>query len=151
MANMSIILTHDVDKLGRAGEIVSVKPGYGRNYLLPRGLGLLATRGNVAQLEHHRRAIAREQSKIREQHEGLAKQISGIKVSIARKAGKDEKLFGSVTNKDIVEALSAQNIDLDRKVVQLPEPIKATGEHTVQVRFSADVTATLTVNVVGIA
>lgn len=150
MANMSIILTQDVDKLGRAGEIVSVKPGYGRNYLLPRGLGLLATRGNVAQLEHHRRAIAREQSKIREQHEAVAKQIEGIKVSIARKAGKDEKLFGSVTNKDIVEALAAQNIKVDRKVVQLPEPIKATGEHAVQVRFSADVTASLTVNVVGI-
>lgn len=150
MANMSIILTQDVDKLGRAGEIVSVKPGYGRNYLLPRGLGLLATRGNVAQLEHHRRAIARDQAKIREQHEGVAKQIEGIKVSIARKAGKDEKLFGSVTNKDIAEALAAQNIKVDRKVVQLPEPIKATGEHAVQVRFSADVTATLTVNVVGI-
>ena len=151
MANMSIILTQDVDKLGRAGEIVSVKPGYGRNYLLPRGLGLLATRGNVAQLEHHRRAIAREQAKIREQHEALAKQLSGTKVSIARKAGKDEKLFGSVTNKDIVEALAAQNIVLDRKVVHLGDPIKATGEHAVEVRFSAEVTASLTVNVVGIA
>jgi len=150
MANMSIILTHDVDKLGRAGEIVSVKPGYGRNYLLPRGLGLLATRGNVAQLEHHRRAIAREQSKIREQHEALAKQVEGTKVSIARKAGKDDRLFGSVTNKDIVEALAAQNIALDRKVVQLSEPLKDTGAHEVTVRFSADVTATLTVNVVGI-
>ncbi len=150
MANMSIILTQDVDKLGRAGEIVSVKPGYGRNYLLPRGYGLLATRGNVAQLEHHRRAIAREQSKIRESHEALAKQLEGTKVSIARKAGKDDKLFGSVTNKDIVEALSAQNIELDRKVVQLSEPIKATGGHEVTVRFSADVSATLTVNVVGI-
>lgn len=150
MANMSIILTQDVDKLGRAGEIVSVKPGYGRNFLLPRGLGLLATRGNVAQLEHHRRAIAREQAKIREQHQSLAKQLEGVKVSIARKAGKDEKLFGSVTNKDIVEALAAQNIVLDRKVVHLAEPIKATGAHDVEVRFSADVTAKLTVNVVGI-
>jgi len=151
MANMSIILTQDVDKLGRAGEIVSVKPGYGRNFLLPRGLGLLATRGNVAQLEHHRRAIAREQSKIREQFEALAKQLQGTKVSIARKAGKDEKLFGSVSNKDIVEALEAQNIKLDRRVVQLSEPIKATGNHDVTVRFSADVSVTLNVNVVGIA
>ena len=150
MANMSIILTHDVDKLGRAGEIVSVKPGFGRNFLIPRGLGLLATRGNVAQLEHHRRAIAREQTKIREQHQALAKQLEGTKVSIARKAGKDEKLFGSVSNKDIVEALAAQNIVLDRKVVHLSEPIKATGSHDVEVRFSADVKVTLNVNVVGI-
>jgi len=150
MANMSIILTQDVDKLGRAGEIVSVKPGYGRNFLLPRGFGLLATRGNVAQLEHHRRAIAREQEKIREQHKALAKQLEGTKVSIARKAGKDEKLFGSVSNKDIVEALAAQNIVLDRKVVHLSEPIKATGSHDVEVRFSADVSVTLNVNVVGI-
>ncbi len=150
MANMSIILTEDVDKLGRAGEIVSVKPGYGRNYLLPRGYGLLATRGNVAQLEHHRRSIARDQAKIREQHEALAKQLQGTKVSIARKAGKDEKLFGSVSNKDIVEALKAQNINLDRKIVHLAEPIKATGAHPVEVRFSADVSVTLTVNVVGI-
>ncbi|MGH1342661.1 MAG: 50S ribosomal protein L9 [Nannocystales bacterium] len=150
MANMSIILTQDVDKLGRAGEIVTVKPGYGRNFLLPRSLGLLATRGNVAQLEHHRRAIAREQSKIRDEYEALAKQLEGIKVSIARKAGKDEKLFGSVSNKDIVEALSAQNIKIDRRIVQLSEPIKSTGSHDVVVRFSADVSATLQVNVVGI-
>ncbi len=150
MANMSIILTQDVDKLGRAGEIVSVKPGYGRNYLLPRGYGLLATRGNVAQLEHHRRSIAREQEKIKTQHQALAKQLEGTKVSIARKAGKDEKLFGSVGNKDIVEALEAQNIKLDRKVVQLSEPIKTTGAHDVEVRFSADVSVTLSVNVVGI-
>jgi len=150
MANMSIILTEDVDKLGRAGEIVSVKPGYGRNYLLPRGLGLLATRGNVRQLEHHQRSIAREQAKVREKHQALAKKLEGTKVSIARKAGKDEKLFGSVTNKDIVEALAAQNIDLDRKVVQVPEPIKSAGAHEIEVRFSADVSVTLTVNVVGI-
>ncbi len=150
MANMSIILTSDVDKLGRAGEIVTVKPGYGRNFLLPRGLGLLATRGNVAQLEHHRRSIARDQAKIREQHQSLAKQLEGTKVSIARKAGKDDKLFGSVSNKDIVEALMAQNIKLDRKIVHLAEPIKSTGAHPVEVRFSADVSVTLTVNVVGI-
>ncbi len=150
MANMSIILTKDVDKVGRAGEIVTVKPGYGRNFLLPRGLGLLATRGNVAQLEHHRRSIAREQEKIRAAYEKLAKQVGGTKVSIARKAGKDDKLFGSVGSKDIVEALAAQNIELDRKVIQLPEPIKATGAHDVEVRFSADVSVKLSVNVVGI-
>lgn len=150
MANMNIILTTDVDKLGCAGEIVNVKPGYGRNFLLPRGLGLLATRGNVAQLEHHRRSIAREQEKIQEAYKALAKKLEGTKVSIARKAGKDEKLFGSVGSKDVVEALKAQNIDLDRRVVQLSEPLKTTGAHDVVIRFSADVSVTLSVNVVGI-
>lgn len=150
MANMSIILTKDVDNLGRAGEIVTVKPGYGRNFLLPRGLGLLATRGNVAQLEHHRRAIAREQEKIRSEHEAIAKKLQGTTVSIARKAGKDDKLFGSVGNKDIVEALAAQNLDIDRRSILIPEPIKSAGAHDVEVRFSADVKVTLSVNVVGL-
>ncbi len=150
MANMSIILTEDVDKLGRAGEIVNVKPGYGRNYLLPRGFALLATRGNVAQLEHHRRSIARDQEKIRAAHEQMAKSLEGTSVSIARKAGKDDKLFGSVGPRDIVEALAAQNIELDRKLVQLSEPLRSAGTFEVQVRFSADVSVVLKVNVIGL-
>lgn len=150
MANMSLILTQDVDNLGRAGEIVSVKPGYGRNFLLPRGVALLATRGNVAQLEHHRRSIAREQEKIRAEYEKVAKKLEGTTVSIARKAGKDDKLFGSVGSKDVVEALAAQNLNIDRRSIQLPEPIKTAGAHDVVVRFSADVSVTLSVNVVGL-
>lgn len=150
MANMNVILTQDVDKLGRAGEIVNVKPGYGRNYLLPRGFALLATRGNVAQLEHHRRSIARDQEKIRAAHEQMAKSLEGTSVSIARKAGKDDKLFGSVGPRDIVEALAAQNIELDRKLVQLSEPLRSAGTFEVQVRFSADVGVVLKVNVIGL-
>lgn len=150
MANMNVILTQDIDKLGRAGEIVAVKPGYGRNYLLPRGIALLATRGNVAQLEHHRRSIARDQEKIRASHEQIAKSLEGTSVSIARKAGKDDKLFGSVGARDVVEALAAQNIDLDRKLVQLSEPLRSVGTFEVQVRFSADVSVVLKVNVIGL-
>jgi len=147
---MDVILTKDVDKLGRAGEIVRVKPGFGRNYLIPRGLALVATRGNMAQHEHHRRSIQREQEKIRAEHEKVGEQLKGTSVSIARKAGKDEKLFGSVGVRDIVEALEAQNIHLDRKLIQLAEPIRTVGTHEVPVRFSTDVQVTLKVTVVGI-
>jgi large subunit ribosomal protein L9 len=147
---MDVILTEDVDKLGRAGEIVSVKPGYGRNYLIPRGLAMLATRGNKAELDHRRKAIEAEQKKRAERYAEMATRLSNVTVSIARKAGEGERLFGSVGSKDIAEALSAQNVDIDRKLIRLPEPIKTVGMHDVEVRFSADVTATLKVNVVGV-
>jgi large subunit ribosomal protein L9 len=150
MALMSVILTKDVDTLGRAGEIVKVRPGYGRNYLLPRGLALAATRGNVAQLEHHRRQIEKEQERVRAEHVKIAAQLGKSSVSIARKSGQDDKLFGSVTARDIVEALAAQNIDIDRRLVQLDEPIKATGTFEVPVRFSVDTQVNLKVNVIGI-
>jgi len=147
---ISVILKKDVDNLGRAGEIVRVKPGYGRNFLIPRGMALLATRGNVAQHEHHKRAIEAEQQRVRAQHQKLADQLKTTSVSIARKAGKDNKLFGSVSSRDIVEALAMQNIEIDRRVVQLPDPIRETGTTEVMVRFSVDIQVPLKVNVVGI-
>lgn len=150
MAMMSIILTQEVDNLGSAGEIVKVRPGYGRNFLLPRGLALLATRGNIAQQEHHRRAIAHEQERIRGEYRKLAAHLGTISVSIARKAGKDDRLFGSVSSRDIVEALAAQNVDVDRRLVQLSEPLRTAGTHEVQVRFAPDIVVDLKVNVVGI-
>ncbi|MEM6990399.1 MAG: 50S ribosomal protein L9 [Myxococcota bacterium] len=147
---LSVILTKDVDNLGRAGEIVKVKPGYGRNFLLPRGLALVATRGNVAQLDHHRREIERDQARIRKEHEKTAATLKGTSVSIARKVGKDDKLFGSVSSRDIAEALAMQNLDIDRRAIQLPEPIRAVGQTEVNVKFSADVQVALKVTVVGI-
>lgn len=147
---LEVILTKDVENLGRAGEVVRVKPGYGRNFLLPRGLALVATRGNIAQLEHHKREIEREQSKIRAEHQKLADKLKGTSVSIARKAGKDNKLFGSVGSRDIVDALAMQKIDLDRKLIKLDEPIREVGETEVMIRFSHDVTVPLKVTVVGI-
>jgi large subunit ribosomal protein L9 len=147
---LEVILTKDVDSLGRAGELVKVRPGYGRNYLLPRGLALVATRGNIAQLEHHKRAIAKEQEKIHAEQRKTAQALKGTAVSIARKAGPDNKLFGSVTARDIVEALAAQKIDLDRKLLQLKDPIKEVGEAEVMVRLSADIQVALKVTVVGI-
>ncbi len=147
---ISIILKQDVDNLGRAGEIVKVKPGYGRNYLIPRGMALLATRGNVAQHEHHRRAIEAEQARIHAEQQKIANVIRETTVSIARKVGKDNKLFGSVSSRDIVEALAAQNISLDRRLVRLDEPLRETGTFEVNVRFSMDIQVPLKVNVVGI-
>ncbi len=147
---MDIILTKDVDTLGKAGQIVKVKPGYGRNYLIPRGLALLATRGNIAQHEHHRRSIEREQEKIRAEYRAVAKQLDGISVSIARKVGKDDKLFGSVGVRDIAEALETQKVSVDRRLIHLPEPIRAKGVFEVPVRFADDIQASIKVTVVGI-
>ncbi|MEM7155806.1 MAG: 50S ribosomal protein L9 [Myxococcota bacterium] len=147
---ISVILKQDVDNLGRAGEIVQVKPGYGRNFLIPRGMALLATRGNVAQHEHHRRAIEAEQARIHEKQREIAAVLEKTKVSIARKAGKDGKLFGSVGSRDIVDALAMQNLELDRRLVKLDDPIRETGSFDVVVRFSADIQVELKVNVIGI-
>lgn len=147
---MDVILTKDVEKLGRAGEIVKVKPGYGRNFLLPRGLALLATRGNIAEHEHHRRAIAREQERIHAEYKALASKLGGVSVSIARKVGKEDKLFGSVGVRDISEALETQKIAVDKRLIHLPEPIRSVGAYEVPVRFAPDIEAVIKVNVIGI-
>ncbi len=150
MAMLEIILRKDVENLGAAGEVVSVRPGYGRNYLIPRGLALTATRGNMAQLEHHKRVIAAEQARIRAEHAKMAEQLKGVTVAIARKKGQDGKLFGSVSTKDISEALAMQNINVDRKLLRLDEPLKTVGSYEVPVRFSSDVSVDIRVNVIGV-
>lgn len=147
---MDVILTKDVEKVGKAGEVVKVKPGYGRNYLLPRGLALIATRGNIAEHEHHRRSIAREQERIHAEYKALAEKLKGTTVSIARKVGKEDKLFGSVGVRDIVEALEIQRVSIDKRLVHLPEPIRAVGSYEVPVRFAADIETMIKVNVIGI-
>lgn len=150
MAMLQIILTKDVENLGRAGELVKVKPGYGRNYLLPRGLALLATKANIAQLEHHRRAIAAQQAKLKAEYEARAAQLREAVVSIPRKVGSEDRMFGSVSSKDIAEALAAQNVEIDRKIIRLPDPIKVVGEHEVEIRFSSEVSVNLKVQVIGV-
>lgn len=147
---MQVILTQDVEKLGGAGDIVTVKAGYGRNYLLPRGYALLASRGNVARLEHHKRAIAKRQEELKGSYLAIVKQLENASVSIARKVGEDDKMFGSVSTRDIADALGAQNIELDRRNVRLKEPLRSLGQHAVEIRFSAEVTCEVTVNVVAI-
>jgi large subunit ribosomal protein L9 len=150
MAMLEIILRKDVENLGHAGELVTVRPGYGRNYLIPRGLALAATRGNIAQLEHQKRIIAAEQARVRAEHAKMAEALKGVSVSIARKKGADGKLFGSVSTKDIAEALAMQNINVDRKLIRLDDAFKAVGSYEVPVRFTADISVDIRVNVVGV-
>jgi len=113
-------------------------------------MALLATRGNVAQHEHYRRSIEADQARLHAEQRTVANKLSGASVSIARKVGKDNKLFGSVSSRDIVEALAMQNIELDRRLIRLSDPIRESGTVEVTVRFSADIEASLKVNVVGI-
>jgi len=150
MAQLELILRKDVENLGRAGEVVKVRPGYGRNFLIPRGMALAATRGNIAQLDHQKRVIAAEQARVRAEYAKMAEQLKGVTVSIARKKGQDGKLFGSVSAKDIAEALANQNLQVDRKLIKLDDPLKAIGSYEVPVRFSGDTSVEIRVNVVGV-
>ncbi len=146
---MKLILREDVYNLGKSGELVNVKEGYARNYLLPRNLAMLASSANVRQLEHEKQVIELRQQKLKGGAMEQAKKLEGVKVSIKRKVGEQEKLFGSVTALDIAEALAAAGHKLDRRLIHLPEPIKAVGEFPVEIRLHREVTAKLTVTVVG--
>jgi large subunit ribosomal protein L9 len=144
---MKVILREDVYNLGKSGELVSVKEGYARNYLLPRNLAMLASNANVRQLEHEKQVIELRQQKLKGTAQEQAKKLEGVKVSIKRKVGEQDKLFGSVTALDIAEAIAAAGHKLDRRLIHLPEPIKAIGAFPIEIRLHREVTATLTVNV----
>lgn len=146
---MKLILREDVYNLGKSGDLVNVKEGYARNYLLPRNLAMLASSANVRQLEHEKQVIELRQQKLKGGAQEQAKKLEGVKVSIKRKVGEQDKLFGSVTALDIAEALAAAGHKLDRRLIHLPEPIKAVGEFGVEIRLHREVTAKLTVTVVG--
>ena len=138
---MQIILTADVPSLGDAGDLVEVKPGYGANYLIPQGLALPATSSNKNQIEHQRRAISARIARDRKDAEGLSEKLSQVSVTITRLVGDDDKLFGSVTNKDISDALRDQGFDVDRRKIVLESPIKALGVYDVPVKVHRDVIA----------
>ena len=146
---MQVILTQDVDNLGKAGELVSVRPGYGRNYLVPRGLAVTATVTNKQRLEHERAVIERRVAKERASATELAGRINGMTLQFERMVGEDEKLFGSVTNRDIADQLKRANVEIDHRWVQLDHPVKALGKYEVPVRLAAGVVATLKFWVVG--
>ena len=144
---MKVILTKDLDNLGRAGALVEVKPGYGRNYLLPRNLAVLATAKNIRQLEHQKAGILSRAAKDKQNMAAMAQKLSAIEVKLSRKVGEQNKLFGSVTSKDIHEQLVAQGYQLDRKQVHLPEPLKEVGTHEVEVKLHAEVSAKVRVTI----
>jgi large subunit ribosomal protein L9 len=141
MANhVHVILRRDVDKLGAAGELVRVKPGYARNFLLPRSLAVIATDSNVRHVEHERKLAVAHSAKLKSVAEGHAAQVSGLTVEVLAQSGEGDKLFGSVTTRDISEALQKRGIELDRKHLELATPIKSLGEYEVTAKLGAGVT-----------
>jgi len=147
MANTTILLREDVDALGGRGEIVKVKAGYARNYLLPQGLATLATKGNVKQIEQERAALLKRASEEKATAELQKEQMGVIELAFERKAGEGGTLFGSITSMDIAEALQAKGYEIDRKKIALRQPIKETGEYTVNVKLHRDVVLPVPVKV----
>jgi large subunit ribosomal protein L9 len=148
--HIQVVLKDDVVKLGKSGELVRVKPGYARNYLIPRGLAAVATRSNIAQVEHEKKVAVARAAKLRGDAEAVAKRLSGAVVEIAVQVGEEGKLFGSVGTKDIADALKKKGHEVDRKAIQLHEPIKSVGERDLEVRLGYEVTATIKVVVKGL-
>jgi large subunit ribosomal protein L9 len=142
---MEVILKEDVPKLGSRGDVVKVAEGFGRNYLLPRRLAIQATSANKKVIEQMKAAALRRSAKEKAQAEELAKQFDGVSVSFTRRAGEHDQLFGSVTSGDIAEALSKKGFDVDRRKIQLHEPLKTLGEFTVPLKLHRDVTTHLKV------
>ncbi len=145
---VQVVLRDDVENLGRSGELVRVKPGYARNYLLPRGLAAVATHGNVAQIEHEKKVAIARASKLRQAAQGRASELASVTVEIAAQAGENQKLFGSVGPRDIAQALAQKGFEVDRRKVALAEPIKELGEYDVPVKLGYEVNATVKVRVV---
>ena len=142
---MEVILKEDVAKLGSRGDMVKVAEGYGRNFLLPRRLAIEATSGNKKVIEQMRAASVRRSAKEKAQAEELSKQFDGISVSFQRRSGEHDQLFGSVTSGDLADALAKKGFNIDRRKIQLHEPLKTVGDFTVPVKLHKDVTAHLKV------
>lgn len=145
---MEIILRDHVENLGRRGEVVKVAAGYARNYLLPRKLALLATEGNKKQIDRERAKFEAKEAEERKVIEAIAARLTNVEVLIARRVGDTEALYGSVTASDIADVLAAKGFEIDRRKLQLAEPIKKIGEVDVPIKLHRDVTATIKVKVV---
>lgn len=145
---MEVILKEDIKSVGKAGEVVKVSPGFARNFLLPHGKAVEADTKNLKSLEHHKKAAQAKQAKLKAEAQKLSDRIAGLSVSIKREVGEGEKLFGSVTNKDIADALRAENILIDKKIIELTTPLKELGTFDVPVRLNTEVIAHLKVSVV---
>lgn len=145
---MEVILREDIQSLGRAGDLVKVKPGYARNYLLPHGLAYEATEGNKKRIAAESKARAGRQQGERLDAEAVAARLGAVALTLTRKAGEGDKLFGSITAQDIASALAAEGHEVDRRKIDLEHPIKTLGNHTVVVRLHPDVHAEVRINVV---
>ena len=147
---MQVILLEKVINLGALGDIVTVKDGYARNFLIPKGKAKRATEANKAEFEARRAELERRQAEKFAEAQALAEKLSGLMVQITRNASMDGRLFGSVTNADIVEALATQGFSIERSAVRMPEgPIKLVGDNTIEIALHTDVTTHITVSVLG--
>lgn len=144
---MKVILTDEVKGLGHRGDVVSVATGYARNFLLPKELALTATDGNMKRLEQQKRRYDVRMAKEKDQAQEIAKAVEGATIVLKKKAGEHEALYGSVTSAELAEALAAKGITVDKRRIDLEEPIKRLGKHTVHVKLHRDVTVGLTVEV----
>jgi large subunit ribosomal protein L9 len=145
---VKVILTEFIPSLGDVGAVVEVRPGYGRNFLIPQGKALLATPGNMAQFEKQRARFQQLQAKEKQEALDLAARLAEVGVTIAQRVGEKDRLYGSVTNIQIAEALAEQGFDLDRKKIDMAEPIKTLGEYAAIIRLHPEVKATVKVTVV---
>ena len=145
---MNVILKQSLDNLGTIGDVVRVSAGYARNFLLPRGLAIVAGAKQVKELEHHKRSLGVKLEKIKEEKREYAKKLEGLTITIRRKVGENEKLFGSVTNQDIAEALKEKGFAVDRRAIHVNQPIKKLGAYKVPCQLMEDVNAELNVAVV---
>ena len=145
---MEVILREDIKSLGKAGSMVRVKPGYARNYLLPRGLAYEATEGNKKRIAAEQKARAGQHAAEKTQSEALAATLTGVSLTLSAKAGEGERLFGSITAQDIADALAAQGHPVDRRRIELEHPIKLLGTHTVTIRLHPEVHADVQLTVV---
>jgi len=146
---MKVILTEEIRGLGTRGEVVTVKDGYARNFLLPKNLAREATTGNLKQIEHERRKWALLAQQEKDAAQKAADKVKGVKIRIEKRVGENGHLFGSVTANEIADALAAKGIEVDKRRIELAQPIKSAGMHDVEVRLHRDVTAQIQVEVVG--
>jgi large subunit ribosomal protein L9 len=145
--NIQVVLREDVPKLGKIGELVKVKPGFARNYLLPRGLGVVATEGNIQQIEHERKAAIANAAKLKKSFEAIAQQLSTVTIKLTKQAGDEDKLYGSVTSKEVSDALKAKGFDVEKKRIELPE-VRHLGTFDVKAKLAPEVVATFKLEVV---
>jgi len=145
---MQVILRKEFDTLGKAGDVVTVKPGYARNYLIPRGIAYAVTKPNLARLEHEKQVASMHDLRDRRRAGDLSAKLQGLRLIAAVQVGEDDKMFGSVTSADIAELIRERGIEVDRRKIHLEEPIKFLGEHPIPIRLHRDVTVTITLDVV---
>lgn len=144
--NVQVVLTQDLPNVGTSGELVRVKAGYARNFLIPRGLAALATKNNVNRIEHEKRVAQARAVKARAEAEELARKLGSIRLTLKAQTGEDEKMYGSITSRDVEEALQESGFEIDRRKIVM-EPIKALGDHVVNIKIAAGVDAEIKVEV----